>query len=252
MLKGRAPVVAGDLICRFVCCYTLMSVYLYRLTSEYNNIQASFNILISGSGKLMAVCAARSWRWTTRSMISATANTISITRPDDFHLHLRDGDGLRSVARLSADIFKRAIIMPNLKQPVVRTAQVCADVHAVALQRYEYDIKKSTVDGTCTFLQALEYKRAIKEALPENSGFEPLMTLYLTDKTEPEEVHAAKDAGIVAFKLYPAGATTNSDSGVTDVTRCLPTLNAMAEVCPYPWPALYCVRLWASLHFIFA
>ncbi|BDA45601.1 Dihydroorotase [Coccomyxa sp. Obi] len=132
-------------------------------------------------------------------MISATANTISITRPDDFHLHLRDGDGLRSVARLSADIFKRAIIMPNLKQPVVRTAQ------------------------------ALEYKRAIKEALPEHSGFEPLMTLYLTDKTEPEEVHAAKDAGIVAFKLYPAGATTNSDSGVTDVTRCLPTLNAMAE-----------------------
>lgn len=185
----------------------------------------------------MAFCAARSWSWTARSMISATANTISITRPDDFHLHLRDGDGLRSVARLSADIFKRAIIMPNLKQPVVRTAQVCASVHAVALQGYGSHVRNPAVDGTCTFLQALEYKQAIKEALPEQSDFEPLMTLYLTDKTEPEEVHAAKDAGIVACKLYPAGATTNSDSGVTNVTRCLPTLNAMAEVSSFPWPA---------------
>ncbi|EIE26211.1 dihydroorotase, homodimeric type [Coccomyxa subellipsoidea C-169] len=131
--------------------------------------------------------------------MSATASSISITRPDDFHLHVRDGAGLRSVAPLSADVFKRAIIMPNLKQPVVRTAQ------------------------------ALEYKRSIMEALPKHSDFEPLMTLYLTDKTAPEEVQAAKEAGIVAFKLYPAGATTNSDSGVTDVARCLPTLNAMAE-----------------------
>lgn len=70
------------------------------------------------------------------------------------------------------------------------------------------------------------------EVLPKHTDFEPLMTLYLTDKTAPEEVQAAKDAGVVAFKLYPAGATTNSDSGVTNVNRCLPTLNAMAEVSP--------------------
>lgn len=78
--------------------------------------------------------------------------------------------------------------------------------------------------------QALEYKQRILEALPQHRDFEPLMTLYLTDNTAPEEVEAAKNAGVVAFKLYPAGATTNSDSGVTDVFRCLPTLNAMADV----------------------
>lgn len=105
--------------------------------------------------------------------------------------------------------------------------------------------------GHAPFLQALEYKQAIKEALPEHSGFEPLMTLYLTDKTEPEEVHAAKDAGIVAFKMYPAGATTNSDSGVTDVNRCLPTLNAMAEVhsCPLP-PFVFCQIARPSIVFV--
>jgi dihydroorotase len=77
----------------------------------------------------------------------------------------------------------------------------------------------------------LEYKSRVIEALPKGTEFEPLMTLYLTDKTSPPEVEAAKEAGIVAFKLYPAGATTNSDSGVTDIERCLPTLTAMAEVC---------------------
>ena len=79
-------------------------------------------------------------------------------------------------------------------------------------------------------MQALEYKRSILEALPAGSSFEPLMTLYLTDNTPPEEVAAAGEAGIVAFKLYPAGATTNSDSGVTSVSQCMPTLAAMAEV----------------------
>ena len=79
--------------------------------------------------------------------------------------------------------------------------------------------------------QALDYKQRILEALPQGTGFEPLMTLYLTDKTPPEEVEAAKQAGIVAFKLYPAGATTNSDSGgVTDIAHCMDTLCAMAEV----------------------
>ena len=81
-----------------------------------------------------------------------------------------------------------------------------------------------------SWLQALEYKRNILEALPNGASFEPLMTLYLTDKTPPNEVEAAKRAGIVAFKLYPAGATTNSDSGVTDISNCMDTLSAMAEV----------------------
>lgn len=79
-------------------------------------------------------------------------------------------------------------------------------------------------------LQALEYKRSILEALPDGANFEPLMTLYLTDKTPPHEVEAAKRAGIVAFKLYPAGATTNSDSGVTNISNCMDTLSVMAEV----------------------
>lgn len=79
-------------------------------------------------------------------------------------------------------------------------------------------------------MQALDYKARILAALPPSTSFTPLMTLYLTDNTKPSEVFAAKAAGIRAFKLYPAGATTNSDSGVTDVAKCLPTLQAMAEV----------------------
>ena len=77
--------------------------------------------------------------------------------------------------------------------------------------------------------QALAYKRRITQALPAASAFQPLMTLYLTDRTPPEEVARARDAGVVAFKLYPAGATTNSDSGVTDIGLCLPTLRAIAQ-----------------------
>lgn len=77
--------------------------------------------------------------------------------------------------------------------------------------------------------QALAYKRRITQALPAASGFQPLMTLYLTDRTPPEEVARAREAGVVAFKLYPAGATTNSDSGVTDIALCLPTLRAIAQ-----------------------
>lgn len=77
--------------------------------------------------------------------------------------------------------------------------------------------------------QALAYKQRIGQALPAASGFQPLMTLYLTDRTPPEEVLRARDAGVVAFKLYPAGATTNSDSGVTDIGLCLPTLRAIAQ-----------------------
>ncbi|PSJ81104.1 dihydroorotase [Neisseria iguanae] len=124
--------------------------------------------------------------------------TLTIIQPDDMHLHLRDGDALKAVAPYTARQMGRAVIMPNLKPPVVSVAD------------------------------ALAYKQRILTALPEGSTFEPLMTLYLTDKSTPELVREAKAAGIVAFKLYPAGATTNSDSGVTDLFRLIPVLQEMA------------------------
>lgn len=124
--------------------------------------------------------------------------TLTIIQPDDFHLHFRDGDALKSVVPYTAKQMGRGLAMPNLKPPV------------------------TTVE------QAIEYKKQIQAAIPENCAFEPLMCLYLTDKTTPELVRQAKAAGIVAFKLYPAGATTNSDSGVTDLFKLLPVLKEMA------------------------
>lgn len=125
---------------------------------------------------------------------------ITLTQPDDWHLHVRDGDALRAVLPYSARQFGRAIIMPNLVPPVTTTEQ------------------------------ALAYRERILAALPEGSAFEPLMTLYLTDNTPPEEILRAKASGHVhAVKLYPAGATTNSASGVTDIRRCDDTLAVMAE-----------------------
>ncbi|MCF7529424.1 dihydroorotase [Neisseria lisongii] len=124
--------------------------------------------------------------------------TLTIIRPDDMHLHLRDGEALKAVAPYTARQMGRAVIMPNLKPPVVGVAD------------------------------ALAYRQRIMAALPEGSTFEPLMTLYLTDKTTPQTVREAKAAGIVAFKLYPAGATTNSDSGVTDLFKLIDVLEEMA------------------------
>ena len=126
-----------------------------------------------------------------------TMDTLIITRPDDWHLHVRDGEAMRSVVPHTAAQFGRAIIMPNLKPPVT-TAE-----------------------------QALEYKARILAAVPQGLRFEPLMTLYLTDNLPPEEIVRAKAAGVVACKLYPAGATTNSDFGVTDLRKIYPTLEAM-------------------------
>jgi len=122
---------------------------------------------------------------------------ITITRPDDWHLHLRDGAALAAVVPHTARQFGRAIVMPNLKPPITTTAQ------------------------------ALAYRARIAAALPPGSRFEPLMTLYLTDTLAPDEIRRAKAAGIVAVKLYPAGATTNSDAGVTDLRKTYPTLDAM-------------------------
>jgi len=125
------------------------------------------------------------------------AETLTITRPDDWHLHLRDGAALAAVLPFTAHQFARAIVMPNLRPPVTTTAQ------------------------------ALAYRERIAAALPTDAAFEPLMTLYLTDNTPPDEIRRAKAAGIVAAKLYPAGATTNSDAGVSDLRRCRATLEAM-------------------------
>ena len=122
---------------------------------------------------------------------------ITFTRPDDWHLHVRDGAALQTVVPHTAAQFGRAIIMPNLKPPVTTAAQ------------------------------ALAYKARIQAAVPAGVAFEPLMTLYLTDNLAPDEIKRAKDAGVVACKLYPAGATTNSDAGVTDIRKIYPVLEAM-------------------------
>ena len=126
-------------------------------------------------------------------------NNLTITRPDDWHLHVRDGAALQTVVPHTAAQFGRAIIMPNLKPPVTTAAL------------------------------ALEYKSRILAAVPKGVDFEPLMTLYLTDNLPPEEIVKAKAAGVVACKLYPAGATTNSDAGVTDLKKIYPTLAAMQK-----------------------
>jgi len=130
-----------------------------------------------------------------------TPSSLTITCPDDWHLHLRDGAALASVLPHSARQFARAIVMPNLKPPVTTTALAAA------------------------------YRARILAALPAGMRFEPLMTLYLTDNTDPDEILRARDSGFIhAVKLYPAGATTNSDFGVTDLRKCYKVLEAMQEV----------------------
>ena len=127
--------------------------------------------------------------------------TLTIRRPDDWHLHLRDGAMLRAVLPHTTAHFARAIIMPNLVPPVVTAADAAA------------------------------YRDRILAALPEGAAFEPLMTLYLTEDTDPDDVAAAHASGLVkAVKLYPAGATTNSASGVKDFARVAPVLEKMAEI----------------------
>jgi dihydroorotase len=122
---------------------------------------------------------------------------ITITRPDDWHLHVRDGEALKAVVPHTAAQFGRAIIMPNLRPPI------------------------TTAD------RAAAYRERIMAAVPAGIAFEPLMTLYLTDNLPPDEIRRARLAGVVAVKLYPAGATTNSDAGVTDIRKTRATLEAM-------------------------
>ncbi|XP_050381604.1 dihydroorotase, mitochondrial [Argentina anserina] len=130
-----------------------------------------------------------------------TKMELTITRPDDWHLHLRDGQLLEAVVPHSASHFARGIVMPNLKPPITTTAA------------------------------AVAYRESILKALPSSSDFAPLMTLYLTDTTSPQEIKLARKSGVVfAVKLYPAGATTNSQDGVTDLFgKCLPVLEEMVE-----------------------
>ena len=122
---------------------------------------------------------------------------LTLTRPDDWHLHLRDGAAMAAVVQHTARQFGRAIVMPNLRPPVTSAAAARA------------------------------YRRRILAALPAGSDFTPLMTLYLTDTLAADEIARAQAAGVVAVKLYPAGATTNSDAGVTDIRKAYPVLAAM-------------------------
>jgi dihydroorotase len=128
-------------------------------------------------------------------------SSIKIRRPDDWHLHLRDGDMLRAVLPATTEHFARAIIMPNLVPPVVTSAQAAA------------------------------YRDRILSALPDGATFEPLMTLYLTEGSDPDDIAAAHASGLIkAVKLYPAGATTNSASGVSHFDRVAPILERMADI----------------------
>ena len=125
---------------------------------------------------------------------------ISLIKPDDWHLHLRSGEAMKSVVGMSARQMGRAVIMPNLSSPVKSVRQAQA------------------------------YRKEIMKALPANSNFTPLMTLYLTDSTKPKEIYAAGDSSeVFATKLYPAGATTNSENGVTNITNIYPALEAMQK-----------------------
>jgi dihydroorotase len=131
---------------------------------------------------------------------AAPPTRLTLTRPDDWHVHLRDGEILAMTVADTARCFGRAIVMPNLKPPVTTTAQ------------------------------ALQYRERLLKAVPPGVSFEPLMTLYLTDRTPAAEIATAKASGrVFALKWYPAGATTNSAHGVTDIRHCEDTLRAMAE-----------------------
>ena len=127
--------------------------------------------------------------------------SLTITQPDDWHLHVRDGEALTDIMSETTRCFSRAIIMPNLTPPVTTTQQ------------------------------AKSYRQRILNAIPDDSSFNPLMTLYLTDQTDPDEIKKARESGIVhAVKYYPAGATTNSDSGVTDIKKTYLALQALSEL----------------------
>ncbi|MCL1946482.1 MAG: dihydroorotase, partial [Chitinivibrionia bacterium] len=127
-------------------------------------------------------------------------NEITIRRPDDFHLHLRDGKIMKFVLLHTANVFARAVVMPNLKPPVVSLKDV------------------------------LEYKERIVESIPQNRDFEPLMTIYLTENHTPADIEEFAKSGVVkALKLYPSNATTNSQYGISGFDKIIPVLETMAK-----------------------
>ena len=128
-----------------------------------------------------------------------SGDTLTLIRPDDWHLHVRDGDALQAVVPATARQMGRALVMPNLRPPITTAAQ------------------------------AVAYRQRILDAVPAGMDFTPLMSLYLTDRLAPAEIEKAREAGVVAVKLYPAGATTNSDAGVTDIRLTYPALEAMQK-----------------------
>jgi dihydroorotase len=149
---------------------------------------------------LIAMISSSSAPMSSSSPTGTSVDSVSLARPDDWHLHVRDGAMLAAVLPHTARQFGRAIIMPNLKPPVTTTEQARA------------------------------YRERILAAIPAGMKFEPLMTLYLTDNTAPDEIRRARESGFVhGVKLYPAGATTNSDAGVTNLAKCAKTLEAMQE-----------------------
>lgn len=169
-----------------------------RLTqaAQLGWLSAAGACALAGNSGSMSCPGARLTVFRSKPMMQS----ITITAPDDWHIHLRDGAALAYTVKDAANQFRRAIIMPNLVPPVLNAEQ------------------------------ALAYKSRIQQHTPSGRAFEPLMVLYLTDQTTPADIAAAKEAGVVACKLYPAGATTNSASGVTDIDKILPTLEAMAEL----------------------
>ena len=178
------------------CCMT--RIFKHKKQPFFSSLSNTNRLLSTTRNRFSSVNTT-----TTYASLTDQQETVTIIRPDDWHLHVRDGDEVLShVVPHSAATFQRAIIMPNLVPPVTNTEM------------------------------ALSYRSKILDAVPgEYKGrFDPLMTLYLTDNTSPEDIYRAKESGVVALKMYPAGATTNSDSGVTDWRRCVATLKAMEEV----------------------
>ena len=166
-------------------------------------MMAALSLPVAGALRRAAPCATRRALGRIHATVSATAGSdrLTITAPDDWHLHVRDDAKIASVVPFTARVFRRALIMPNLVPPVRTTHEAGA------------------------------YREKILAAVPEGVLFEPQMTLYLTDNTSPAEIEAAAASGFVrGCKLYPAGATTNSDAGVTDVNKCMPALEKMAEL----------------------
>ena len=166
-------------------------------------MMAALSLPVAGALRRAAPCATRRALGRIHATVSATAGSdrLTITAPDDWHLHVRDDAKIASVVPFTARVFRRALIMPNTVPPVRTTHEAGA------------------------------YREKILAAVPEGVSFEPQMTLYLTDNTSPAEIEAAAASGFVrGCKLYPAGATTNSDAGVTDVNKCMPALEKMAEL----------------------